>query len=118
MPNPAWPASLPQFFDRNGFERAPADEIDRTEMDSGPAKQRRNSRGGAEAIRGNLFLRSTAQYQDFREFVETTLNGATLEFDWVDPGTQEPVAMRFVKMPTYTKIGQRNLANCELEILP
>jgi len=118
MPNPSWPVALPQFFDRDGFERAPADEIDRTPMDAGPAKQRRNARGGPEAIRGNLYLRSEQQHQDFKAFVETTLDGATLEFDWVDPDTQEAATWRFTRMPTYTKIGQRYLAHCDMEILP
>lgn len=118
MANPSWPAVLPQYFDRDGFERSGPNEIDRSTMDAGPAKQRAKARGGAEAIAGTLFCRNDQQRDDFREFVRTTLKNGTLEFDWVDPETQLPCTMRFTAPPRYTRLGTRTLAHCQMEILP
>lgn len=118
MSNPTWPETLPQYFDRQGFVRKLPEQLERTPMDAGPAKQRSKARGGTTAIEGNLFCRTDQQRDDLLAFFNDTLQRGVLAFDWVDPWTREACTMRFTAEPVLSMVGQRTLALCKMEILP
>lgn len=119
MSIPAWEATLPTRLVISGYGESPADNLLRTSMESGPAKQRRRSAAGVRPIDGKLILTAT-QLATFKTFYNTTLLSGSLRFSWVDPvdGTTA-VEMRFTKVPSWSAIsGTLFDVALSLEIMP
>lgn len=118
MPNPSWPAGLPQRWG-GGAQRQPAGNVLRTEMDVGPPKMRR--RATADFIPTSFsILLTTAEKDTLDTFYLTTLT-KVLPFDWKDFSTaSEPTrTFRFVKEPAYQHAGGGLwMAHLELEQMP
>jgi len=118
MSIPAWDAGLPQTLLINGYSESAADNLLRTSMDVGPAKQRRRSAAGPRPVSGSLKM-TAAQIATFKTFYITTLLGGSLRFSWTDPITAAAVEMRFTGAPSWTAIGGDLYdVSLELEILP
>lgn len=114
-----WPATLPQVLQVTGFEEKLGATSIRTQMDAGPAKQRRRFTAAPRAITGSITVDSDG-WDDFREFYEDTLEGGALSFDWVEPGTEStPATFRFTAPPSRTAFGGDVwIVSMQLEILP
>lgn len=95
---PAWPSTLPQLVLTDGYQEQFADVVLRTEMDAGPAKQRRRLTAGVRPIRCVL-LCTTAQVATLQSFYNFDLAGGALSFDWVTPRTEAAAVLRFTAPP-------------------
>lgn len=119
MSIPAWPNTLPQRLLVNGFDESPADALLRSNMEAGPAKQRRRSAAGSRTVNGKLVLTST-ELADLLTFFNTTLLNGSLRFSWVEPrdGTTAN-EMRFTAVPSFTAInGYLYDVTLPMEIMP
>jgi len=113
-----WPATLPDPLVNGYSEKYPADQRLRTKMDKGPAKVRRRFSAGVRPFTVKYKL-TAAQATTLETFVETTLSGGTLSFDWTQPRTSASVSARIVTGPDYE--GDENdhyIATLTLEVLP
>jgi hypothetical protein len=104
MPNPTWPASLPQNLEITGLQESPPNLTIRTPMEVGPPKLRRRATAGVRPIQGRQLLTKT-QVATLDTFYVTTLAGGSLPFDWVHPRTQAAATFAFVSPPVYTPVG-------------
>lgn len=117
MPNPIWPATLPN--PEYGWNEGEVDGmIIRSQNDAGVPKQRLRYTAVAVPITSQIVL-TRAQLAIFDDFVKNTLK-YVLAFDWVnmltDSGT---VTYRFTKKPTYTRSGYDQITvGMALEKLP
>jgi len=113
-----WPATLPQVLQVSGFEETLGAFTIRTQMDAGPAKQRRRFTAAPRPVTGSITVDADG-WDDFVEFYETTLEGGSLSFDWVKPGTATPATFRFTAPPSRTAFGgDIYIVSMQLEILP
>lgn len=119
MASETWPASLPQNMLMDGYSHSAANNILRTNMDAGPAKQRRRFTSGPQPVTGKIFVNDT-ELETFKDwYVDDLLEGA-LRFDWVDQddGTTA-VEYRFTSQPTWEPAGPGYwFINLPLEIMP
>lgn len=76
-----WPASLPQYFLRSSYSEGTGKSVIRSEMDTGPAKLRRRSRAVVRPVDGSLLMTGD-QYETFVTFVENTIGGGALPFEF------------------------------------
>lgn len=79
-----WPSSLPDKPRRQGYSYQPMSPVIRTQMESGPPKQRRRFSG---KWRGSpiTWLMDATQLGTFRTFWDSSLQGGALDFNWPDP---------------------------------
>lgn len=112
-----WPATLPAPA-INTFQESPADNLLRTSMDKGPAKQRRRTTANTRPISFTLKL-TPAQVQTLDDFFEDTLYSGADEFDYTHPRTGASVTARFTERPSYAE-SEGTIYNCaiSLEIMP
>lgn len=96
MPNPYWPATLPQFIRADSYEETPTDQTVETPMESGPVKIRRRCTADYPVIKCAIDVDVT-QRAAFWDFWKTTLAGGSLKFDWVHPITRADTTFRFRK---------------------
>lgn len=89
-----WPASLPQTLLYDLTEKRQAGKV-RSQMDTGPAKQRSRFTATTKEYAGNLPPLTQAQVATFKTFYETTLGQGTDSFTWVDPFLDTSAALRF-----------------------
>lgn len=94
MANPVWPLTLPQDV-LQGHTETPPVMIIRTDMDRGPAKQRRVRTAAPRPIDIAVELESRAQVTAFLDFFHDTLAGGALPFDWTHPRTLAATTFRF-----------------------
>ena len=88
-----WPASLPQTLLYDLTEKRQAGKV-RSQMDTGPAKQRKRFTATVKEYVGALIL-TQAQLATFKTFYETTLGEGVDSFTWVDPFTEVSASLRF-----------------------
>lgn len=89
----AWPSELPQSPE--SIAERPQLQVLRTQMDAGPAKQRR--RFSAAARRHSVrYLMDLSQRRIFEDWFNNELHGGALEFDWRPSRQQAAVAARIV----------------------
>ena len=79
-----WPGTLPFRPLLDGYDEAPPDTALRTEMDAGPAKQRRRYTAGPRPVNASILVDSKAKLDIFDAFYVTTLQNGVLAFDWQD----------------------------------
>lgn len=115
---PTWPASLPQFLLVDGFEIEFAENRLRSDNDAGPAKVRRRTTLNVGIMRGSMVM-DCAQKATFQTFVNDTLLGGTIAFDFpaLEGGTQ---LVRFgPQLPVLKPVSPQLFSfSFELEILP
>lgn len=96
MPDPVWPATLPQAGAMN-VTGVPQSNIISFEPEVGPTIDRRRA-SAAHLIRDITLPNITVdQYNDFVEFFRDTLLSGVLPFTWVDPFTGNPARVKFVQ---------------------
>ncbi len=121
MSIPAWPATLPQLFNRQGFAFAEGDGRLQSDTDTGPGKVRRRSTAVANIIQGQMTL-TLAQLKIMRAFIRDDLVGGSLPFNIPDPlGDPDPILIRFSKegMPQYQNLaGAMWTAAFKVDVLP
>lgn len=120
MPNPQWPASLPQAFLASNFEESFADTTERIEMDAGPAYVISRFSAAEVPVTGTMQM-SAAQVETLADFHKTTLAGGALRFDFPRPRSGALVAVRMVKPPVVRgKPGAASLylVALQLEVMP
>ena len=105
MANPVWPGSLPQFVDVSNYQEKLPFAALRTNMDRGPAKQRRVSTAVASSSSYLTDIMNPTQRDTFLDFYINTLAQGTLAFDWVDPLTQDVQTFRFTDGPQPQPLG-------------
>lgn len=114
-----WPDTLPQCF-VVGFSEGLADGRLAYKPDAGPAIMRRRSSAAPRSLSGQLKL-TRAQIATLKTFVDDTLIGGSLPFNFKDPTSQATVLVRFPdgSLPNWQQItGGVFRVNLELEILP
>lgn len=95
---PSWPGSLPQDPVWNALQATgPNSGWIRTQMDVGPAKERRRSTTSPRVYQMTLAQVTEAQLATFETFFESTLQMGTLAFDMNDPITGASKSWRFFK---------------------
>lgn len=114
----AWPYSLPDALLVDGFRGEFARTKIRTEMDAGPAKQRRRFTASVQPISGTIEVTSD-QLERLQRFHDVECSGGSGEFTWAHPVTRDPVRMRFVSEPSYSALGGGYFrADLSLEVMP
>lgn len=96
-----WPASLPQTPLASGFSQSLANNVVRTEMDTGKAKVRRRFSAGVTPVQAALSLTGT-QKDTLIAFYSSTLSDGADEFSWTDHLNGGTVSYRFVSPPQYS----------------
>ena len=114
----AWPGTLPQDVFVEGYNERFGGTRLRTQMEKGPAKQRRRGTAAAKPLRVGVPL-TRAQVAIFESFYEDDLEGGTLDFTWLHPRKLTTVTFRFVEDPDVAPdSGQSWRASLALEIMP
>lgn len=115
-----WPETLPQKLLVDGYSQSAANTLLRSEMETGPAKQRRRFSAGVVPLSGKLIL-DWDELDILRAFYDTTLIGGSLRFIWKDPIDQLSgnAQMRFTSPITWTTYGAGLFSvSLSLEIMP
>ncbi len=99
-----WPFNLPAEMLVDGFRGEFAKTKLRTEMEAGPAKQRRRFTASVQPLFGSIEV-TADQLDHLQRFHDVDLSGGSGEFTWAHPVTRNPVRMRFVNEPTYSALG-------------
>jgi hypothetical protein len=114
----AWPATLPQQFEQEGYEETFPQVTIRTEMDVGPAKVRKRYTAAIKPFVGFMFM-TPEQVDTLETFFETTTAYGSLAFDWEHPRTGDPVSCRFVGEPQLEAVeGGDFKVTIQIEVLP
>lgn len=119
----AWPGSLPQYHEI-GLQETRQQAFVRTQMDTGPYKQRKRFTAATRFLEGTMLM-TKAQKAIFDTFYNTTINEGADEFDFTDPKDGSTTqSVRFTAPPTVTALigGSSGVdfyrATISLEILP
>ena len=89
-----WPDSLPQVLILDGLNAKKQNSVVRTEMDAGPAKQRRRYTVSQKDFKGSIVVTEN-QRQTLEDFYDSVLGGGVLRFVMKDPQTLLPGEFRF-----------------------
>jgi hypothetical protein len=114
-----WPATLPCKFMHGGLADGMADGRLISQTDTGPAKVRRRSSAMPRNVSGQMIM-TAEQLATMRFFIDKTLIGGSLPFNFMDPVTGEWVLVRCAgSMPTWSRFGRdRFTVSMAIEILP
>ncbi len=93
-----WPATLPQYFEENGYSESLADGRLDTATDFGPGKSRRRFTKNWRMIAGAIRC-TDDQVDAFEEFYLETLGGGVADFLWKAPVSQNDALFRFRGQP-------------------
>ena len=117
---PAWPATLPAPL-LDGYSLKTDSRLRRTEMESGPAKQRRVATSGPTAV-SLSWVFNRQQYAVFAAWFHHIVADGQEWFDMTLRTAQgeNTVRVRFKETPTerYTAPHWRVEASCEIESIP
>jgi hypothetical protein len=102
---------------KDGYASLRENNMIRTKMDAGPAKQRRRYTAFVRYYNAS-FLVDAYQKQVLEQFYEDTCAAGTLDFNWTDPETAVVYDARFRAAPEYVAEGQDFMANCQFEVVP
>lgn len=105
MPNPTWPPELPQFVEITGYDETLPFPVKRTQMQRGPAKQRRDGTSTPPPFNFTTDIMTAAQAAIFETFYFDTLKHGSLEWDWVHPRSQATKTFRFTAGPKPIPLG-------------
>ena len=114
----SWP-SIPFFDEREGFTQSePRGAVLRTQMDAGPAKQRRRFTAAPKVIQGRIGEVTQAELETFEAFYKDTLKMGALSFTTTYPPTGETESFRFMSGYSVSPLGEGYTVTAQLEILP
>lgn len=116
----AWPGTLPQALQSDIFSEGVADGLIETQPDIGPPISRLRSTASVRQMSGTMLVTS-AQIATLKTFVNTTLIGGSLPFNFPDQLQAGTLLVKFPKgsLPKWTALGGDNyLLNLTLSILP
>lgn len=118
MPNPTWPAALPQYFQADGLDESKVDNAITTAMEDGTIKRRRRFTKTAIKVNGALMM-TDAQKAILDTFFATTCVDGALFFDWVLPSDGSAVTYIWLKAPKSMSAGALNWrSTLELQTVP
>jgi hypothetical protein len=114
-----WPPSVPQVPEIGGYAESMPAAMLRTEMDVGPAKQRRRFTGAVTPLRCAIVM-SKAQLATLDEWFRVTLAMGSLPFEWTHPRTGALRTWRFTEPFVLVPIldGETWRVQLSLEMLP
>lgn len=95
MPVAVWPLVLPQSPLRDSYTNKTPNQLNRSDMDSGPAKVRPKGKSRPDTISVTYVL-TKEQLASFNTFVRDTLVGGAVCFDWPHPVLGDYVRARMV----------------------
>lgn len=114
----AWPGTLPQQFEQEGYQETFPKVTIRTEMDVGPAKLRKRYTAAIKPFVGQMFM-TPEQVETLETFFEVTTAYGSLAFDWENPRTGVAASCRFVGEPQLEAVeGGDFKVTIQIEILP
>lgn len=90
---PTWPVTLPQNL-LLPLTAKPKPAKIRSDMETGPAKQRPRFTAAIEELESSLLM-TQAQYEIFKAFFADDLGQGSLDFDWIDPQTGDAATLSF-----------------------
>lgn len=94
MTSITWPSTLPQVLLLDGLNGKKKSSVVRTEMDSGPAKQRRRYTVSTKYFKGSMVV-TESQRRILENFYDNILGHGTIRFVMKDPQTLEYAEFRF-----------------------
>jgi hypothetical protein len=114
-----WPATLPQLLLVEGYADGVADGRIISNTDAGPPKVRRRSSAMPRPVQGRMIM-DTDQLADLRDFVDNTLIGGALPFNFPDPVDGSTVIVLFAdSLPVWSAYGADTWnVNLSLWIMP
>lgn len=98
-----WPISLPQRPDTGSYTESPTYDIEKSQFETGPQRQRKRSSYGLET-RQVKYLLNNSQRQTLRDFLDVS---AGRSFWWPDPTASLPtedVVYRYVRTDNKAQI--------------
>jgi hypothetical protein len=113
----AWPGTLPQQFEQDGYHEIFPEAWIRSNMDIGPDKIRKRYTAAIKQFSGQMFLTPTQAAALFT-FWETTTDYGTIPFDWTHPRTGAAEEVRFLAPPELRAQEGKYLATIRIEVLP
>ena len=101
-----WPSELQEKLNQASFGLNIGETTIRSSVEVGPAKVRRRFTKGVDQLSCSIDL-EREDYETFRLFFDTSLDGGTKTFDYIDPFslTSETEEYRFIEPPKITIIG-------------
>lgn len=93
---PAWPASLPQFPRREGFNGGPLDTRAVFTPEYGPPIMRARTTAAPETFDATFRNLRLTQVQTFDTFVTSALGGGVRSFSWRDPVMGDPALWKIL----------------------
>lgn len=119
MALPRWPTTLPRQMMLDGQGENIPDGLLRSENEAGPAKVRRRSSATPWELVGTFRMTNT-QYDAFRAFVDATIAGGALPFEF--PNQRDCAAYHLARIKpgdvTASRVGPTWRVSIKLEILP
>ncbi len=116
-----WPSTVPNLPIRDSYGESIPDPRLRTSMSSGPAKVRRKTAALPVVFSVTLSMLAT-ELEAFEYFVNTSLIGGSLRFEFTHPRKNTVVEMRFVGGDSLYTISLQGLdrfsVSFQLEALP
>jgi len=100
----AWPNTLPDFVEQEGFQKSIGNNVLRSSMDVGLDKLRKRYLKQIDTQSSTMTLDRT-QYTTLETFYLTTLSGGVLPFTFVDPITLVASDYRFTAPPSIRSKG-------------
>lgn len=82
MPDPVWPASLPQYPLRDSFRDQMPETVIEASPDFGPDLARKRFTAAVRPISCEIVLKTDAQKTTLETFVRDDLKGRALPFTW------------------------------------
>ena len=114
----AWPLTLPQKLESNGFQKTIGSTTIRSTMDIGFDKLRKRYTKQINKISATMQIDRT-QYATLENFYLVTLNGGINPFTFTDPVSNTASDYRFINPPTMRSIGGNYFtASMEWEQVP
>lgn len=101
-----WPVALQQKLNVANFGYDFGSTVIRSDMDVGPAKQRRRSTKAVDTLPCSIDLEYTL-FQTLYDFWDVTLNGGVNTFEFIHPFTQEVREFRMTAEPKISPLGGR-----------
>lgn len=99
-----WPATLQQLVNEGGFTMTIGDTSVRSDMDTGLPKIRRRFTKSIDFANVNIWV-DVAQYNTWRTFYDTSIDGGTLAFELEHPITGVLTEFLIIGAPQVTPIG-------------
>lgn len=113
-----WPASLPQFVDRPGYQGGTGDGRIRSDTDTKIAKLRQRFSAVPRPLQFTVTM-TDAQFATFKSFIKNDTAGGTLPFQFPSPEGEGTWICQFGQnMPTWNSVGVEWVVTMELVILP